>query len=118
MGQVTILLPIGNIGDFKLPHNMSDTTIYYLHAHPIIIDELRELSKAYVINVTKLKAHSINSVSNDINRTLKWSVPFNLPHLKEKSILAMIHRRGYTSQSATAHWLDCDLLPFQSGLMF
>jgi hypothetical protein len=84
--HTTALLLHGNPEDLQLPVHRPEMILCHLHGHPIIQRELRELSKAYIIDATHLDKH-LASVRGDINRALKWSVPFDLSHLKGSKYL-------------------------------
>jgi hypothetical protein len=85
--QTAALLPCGHPGDLQLPVHHPEMVLCHLYEHPIIQQELRELSKAYIIDATHLDKHSLASVRGDIKRALKWSVPFDISHLKGSKYL-------------------------------
>jgi hypothetical protein len=81
------LLPRGEPGDSLLPHDRPDNVYCYLHNHQVIKREIQDLQKTFVVDATHLINHSLASVHADIQRALKWSVPFHLTHLRGNSYL-------------------------------
>jgi hypothetical protein len=52
-----MLLPRGQPGDRQLTIHRPEIVLCHLHDHPIIHQELLELSEAYIIDVTHLNKH-------------------------------------------------------------